>query len=103
MERWSQTTDPTDEYKVRVSEWLLYSNRDVYMLPDSDSDSHSPLLVHLTPSWMSNKERRELRNPKTLKASHDSRRERQRAKKRGDPRAEYTAMHSYWIVKFVPG
>ena len=75
MERWSQTMDPTDEYKVRVSEWLLHSNRDVYM----------PLLVHLTPAWMSNKEKRELRNPETMKASHDSRRERQRAKKRGDP------------------
>ena len=85
MERWSQTTDPTDECKVRVSEWLLRSNGDVCMLPDSDSDSHAPLLVHLTPSWMSNKERRALRNPETLKASHDSRRERQRAKKRGDP------------------
>ena len=82
---WSQTTDPTDEYKVRVSEWLLHSKRDVYMLPDSDSDSHTPLLVYLTPAWMSIKERRELRNPETLKASHDSRRERQRAKKRGDP------------------
>ena len=75
MERWSQATDPTDEYKVRISEWLLHSSRDVYMLPDySDSDSHTPLLVHLTPSWMSNKEKRELRNPETLKASHDSRR-----------------------------
>ena len=81
MEKWSQTTDPTNDYKVRVSEWLLHSNRDVYMLPDSDKDSHTALLVHLTPAWMSNKEKRELRNPETLKA----RRERQRAKKRGDP------------------
>ena len=83
--KWSQTTDPTDEYKVRISERLLHSNRDVYMLPESDNDSHTPLLVHLTPSWMSNKERRELRNPDTLKAAHDRRREAQRAKKRGDP------------------
>ena len=30
------------------------------------------------------KERRELRDPETLKAAHDSHRERQRAKKRGD-------------------
>ena len=51
------------------------------MLPESDNDSHTPLLIHLTPSWMSNKERRELRNPDTL---HDRRRELQRAKKRGD-------------------
>ena len=87
MERWSQTTDPTDEYKVRISEWLLHSNQDVYMLPESDNDSHTPLLIHLTPSWMSNKERRELRNPDTLKAAHDRRRELQRAKKRGDPAA----------------
>ena len=76
MERWSQTADPTDEYKVRISEWLLHSNRDVYMLPQSDNDSHTPLFIHLTPSWMSNKERRELRNPDTLKAAHDRRRER---------------------------
>ena len=55
------------------------------MLPKSDNDSHTPLLVPLTPSWMSNKERRELRNPDTLKAAHDRRREAQRAKKRGDP------------------
>ena len=53
--------------------------------PDSDNDSHTPLLVHLTLAWMSNKEKRELRNLETLKASHDSHRERQRAKKRGDP------------------
>ena len=45
----------------------------------------TPLLVHLTPTWMSNRERRELRNQEVLKAAHDSRRERQRAKKRGDP------------------
>ena len=57
------------------------------MLPESDNDSHTPLLIHLTPSWMSNKERRELRNPDTLKAAHDRRRELQRAKKRGDPAA----------------
>ena len=48
MEIWEQTTDPVDEYKVRVSEWLLHSNRDVYMLPETDNDSHTPLLVHLT-------------------------------------------------------
>ena len=82
MEKWSETTDPIDEYKVRISERLLHSNPDTYMLPESDADSHTPLLVHLTPTWMSNRERRELRNPETLKASHDSRRERQRAHKR---------------------
>ena len=54
------------------------------MLPDSDNDSHTPLLVHLTPTWVSNKQRREMRNPDTLKAAHDRRREAQRAKKRGD-------------------
>ena len=85
MEIWSQTTDPVDEYKIKVSEWLLHSNRDVYMLPETDNDSHTPLLVHLTPTWMSNRQRRELRNPETVKASHDRRREAQRAKKRGDP------------------
>ena len=85
MEKWEQGNDPSDEYKVRISEWLLHSNRDVYLLPDSDNDSHTPLLVHLTPTWMSNRERRELRNQEVLKAAHDSRRERQRAKKRGDP------------------
>ena len=85
MEVWEQSTDPTDEYKVRVSEWLLHSNLDVYMLAETDNDSHTPLLVHLTPSWMSNRQRRELRNPETIKASHDRRREAQRAKKRGDP------------------
>ena len=83
MEIWEQTTDPVDEYKVRISEWLLHSNRDVYMLPETDNDSHTPLLVHLTPTWMSNRQRREMRNPDTLKASHDRRREAQRAKKRG--------------------
>ena len=88
MEIWEQTTDPVDEYKVRISEWLLHSNRDVYMLPETDNDSHTPLLVHLTPSWMSNRQRRELRNPETIKASHDRRREAQRAKKRGDPAPE---------------
>ena len=88
MEIWEQTTDPVDEYKVRISEWLLRSNRDVYMLPETDNDSHTPLLVHLTPSWMSNRQRRELRNPETIKASHDRRREAQRAKKRGDPAPE---------------
>ena len=85
MEIWSQTTDPVDEYKIKVSEWLLHSNRDVYMLPETDNDSHTPLLVHLTPTWMSNRQRRELRNPETVKASHDRRREAQRAKKRGNP------------------
>ena len=88
MEIWEQTTDPVDEYKVRISEWLLHSNQDVYMLPETDNDSHTPLLVHLTPSWMSNRQRRELRNPETIKASHDRRREAQRAKKRGDPAPE---------------
>ena len=78
MEIWEQTTDPTDEYKVRISEWL----------PESDNDSHTPLLVHLTPTWMSNKQRRETRNPDTLKAAHDRRREAQRARKRGDPAPE---------------
>ena len=79
MEIWEQTMDPVDEYKVRISEWLLLSNRDVYMLPETDNDSHTPLLVHLTPSWMSNRQRRELRNPETIKASHDRRREAQRS------------------------
>ena len=88
MEIWEQTTDPTDEYKVRISEWLLHSNRDVYMLPESDNDSHTPLLVHLPPTWMSNRQRREMRNPDTVKASHDRRREAQQAKKRGDPAPE---------------
>ena len=85
MEKWEQGNDPSDEYKVRISEWLLHSNRDVYLLPESDNDSHTPLLVHLTPTWMSNRERRELRNQEALKAAHVSRRERQRAKKRGGP------------------
>ena len=85
MDRWEQATEPAEEYKVRVSEWLLHSNRDVYLLPESDNDSHTPLLVHLTPAWMSNREKREFRNLETIKAAHDSRRERQRAKKRGDP------------------
>ena len=73
MEIWEQATDPVDEYKVRISEWLLHSNRDVYMLPETDNDSHIPLLVHLTPTWMSNRQRREMRNPETVKASHDRR------------------------------
>ena len=85
---WEQTTDPSDEYKVRISEWLLHSSRDVYMLPESDNDSHTPLLVHLTPTWMSNRQRRDMRNPDTLKAAHDRRREAQRAEKRGDPAPE---------------
>ena len=88
MEIWEQATDPVDEYKVRISEGLLHSNQDVYMLPETDNDSHTPLLVHLTPTWMSNRQRREMRNPETVKASHDRRREAQRAKKRGDPAPE---------------
>ena len=83
MERWSNTTDPTEEYKIAVSEWLLHSNRETFLLPDSDNDSHTPLLIHMRPTWMSSRERRELRNPETLKAAHDSRRERQKAKKLG--------------------
>ena len=81
IEIWEQTTDPIDEYKVRISEWLLHSNRDVYMLLETDNDSHTPLLVHLTPTWMSNRQRREMRNPETVKASQDLRREAQRARR----------------------
>ena len=51
---------------------MLHSNRETYLLPDSDIDCHTPLLIHLRPAWMSNRERRELRNPETLKAAHDS-------------------------------
>ena len=64
MDRRSETADPTYEYKICVSEWLLHSNRETYLLADSENDSHTPLLIHLRPTWMSNKERPEsIRTP----------------------------------------
>ena len=32
MERWSNTTAPGFEYKIGVSEWLLHSNRETFIL-----------------------------------------------------------------------
>ena len=59
-------------------------------LADSDNDSHTSLLIHLRPLWMTNRERRELRNQDTLKACHDRRPEQQRARMAGPPAATTT-------------
>ena len=46
------------EYKYSVNELLFYLTNDVLLLREKDKDSHSPLLVTIEPSDMTNKEKK---------------------------------------------
>ncbi len=82
MDKWQNLRpDAGFEYNISISEWLLHSNKENYLLPTSDTDSHTPLLFHMRPTWMTNQDRRAFLDQDKVKTRHDNRRQAQRAKK----------------------
>ncbi|CAE7464111.1 unnamed protein product [Symbiodinium natans] len=73
------------EYKVSVSEFLLHSTKNHFLLKPSDNDSHTPLLLHIAPNWMKFSEKKTYRSKESILQASQSRKERQKAKKRGAP------------------
>ena len=73
------------EYKVSVSEFLLHSTKNHFLLKPSDTDSHTPRLLHIAPNWMKFSEKKTYRSKESILQASQSRKERQKAKKRGAP------------------
>ena len=73
------------EYKVSVSEFLLHSTKNHFLLTPSDNDSHTPLLLHVAPNWRKFSEKKTYRSKELILQASQSRKERQKAKKRGAP------------------
>ena len=79
-DEWSLFLETEAEFTVKVSEWLLNSTRSSYLLTDRDNDSHTPLLLEVRATVLSNQQRKALdRNPNTLQEAGARRKERQRA------------------------
>ena len=91
---WANIPSGQPEFKVNVSEWVLNSTSAAYLLNDRDYDSHTPLLIEVQANHFSRSREKEMnRNPDTLKAAADRRKQRQKMNKaRGstDPQAAPT-------------
>eukprot|EP00439_Symbiodinium_sp_Y106_P009515 s8094_g1.t1 len=47
-EQWADFPANKNEFKIQVSEWLLNSTKESYLLGDQDLDSHTPWLLNST-------------------------------------------------------
>eukprot|EP00439_Symbiodinium_sp_Y106_P049039 s5925_g6.t1 len=47
-DQWADFPANKNEFKIQVSEWLLNSTKESYLLGDQDLDSHTPLLMEVT-------------------------------------------------------
>eukprot|EP00439_Symbiodinium_sp_Y106_P022845 s1968_g2.t2 len=47
-DQWADFPANKNEFKIPVSEWLLNSTKESYLLGDQDLDSHTPLLLEVT-------------------------------------------------------
>ena len=81
-DQWAVLPADHKEFKLNVSEWLLNSTSANYLLNDRDHDSHTPLLVTVQATHFSPGQSRSMnRNPDTLQAKAERRKQRQKENK----------------------
>ena len=69
------------EYRYSVNEDLFYLTNDILLLTENDRDSHSPLLVTIEPSDMSNQEKKSFQTVESKQNRADKRKADQKARK----------------------
>ena len=80
-EQWEQLTAEKQEYKITISERLMVTTNEHYLLDPADADSHCPLRVKVEPTTTSEPEMKEY---KTIEGTYKravARKERQKANK----------------------
>ena len=70
------------EFYFKVNETCLHGDHNIFMVAPNDRDAHNPILIHLDPSDMSWNERHHYKQAFKKKQYADTRKERQKEKKR---------------------
>ena len=74
-DQWAVFPASKNEFKIQVSEWLLNSTKDSYLLGDQDLDSHTPLLLEIHANQFTGGRIKALnRNPDTVQGGRRDRR-----------------------------
>ena len=81
-DQWAEFPASKNEFKIQVSEWLLNSTKDSYLLGDQDLDSHTPLLLEIHANQFTGGRIKAMnRNPDTVQEAAARRKERQKMNK----------------------
>ena len=80
-QQWGQVAGDQQEYKIQVTERLLVTSNEHYLLDPNDTDSHSPLMVKVEPAVASEHEKREFKTMEGVHKRAVARKERQKANK----------------------
>ena len=81
-DQWADFPASKNEFKIQVSEWLLNSTKESYLLGDQDLDSHTPLLLEIHANQFTGGRVKAMnRNPDTIQEAAARRKERQKMNK----------------------
>ena len=81
-DQWADFPANKNEFKIQVSEWLLNSTKEAYLLGDQDLDSHTPLLLEIHANQFTGGRVKSMnRNPDTIQEAAARRKERQKMNK----------------------
>ena len=91
-DQWADFPANKNEFKIQVSEWLLNSTKESYLLGDQDLDSHTPLLVEVHANQFTGGRIKAMnRNPDTVQEAAARRKERQKMNKQRGSASDPTA------------
>ena len=91
-DQWADFPASKNEFKIQVSEWLLNSTKESYLLGDQDLDSHTPLLLEVHANQFTGGRVKAMnRNPDTIQEAAARRKERQKMNKQRGSTSDPTA------------
>ena len=91
-DQWADFPANKNEFKIQVSEWLLNSTKESYLLGDQDLDSHTPLLLEVHANQFTGGRIKAMnRNPDTVQEAAARRKERQKMNKQRGSTSDPTA------------